>query len=69
MLHDIDTKVFLTADIVALFIQVVGGVWASGDSETAAKDGGFVMLGGIAFQFRKSFLSLLLQRDLVSHLE
>ncbi|KAI0042861.1 RTA1-domain-containing protein [Auriscalpium vulgare] len=44
------TTIFLTCDIVALVVQGGGGGIASGNSNSNAKLGGNIMLGGIIFQ-------------------
>ncbi|KAI0040112.1 RTA1-domain-containing protein, partial [Auriscalpium vulgare] len=45
-----DTTIFLTCDIVALVVQGGGGGIASGNSDSDARVGGNIMLGGIIFQ-------------------
>ncbi|KAI0048955.1 RTA1-domain-containing protein [Auriscalpium vulgare] len=44
------TTIFLTCDIVALLVQGGGGGIASGNSNSDARVGGHIMLGGIIFQ-------------------
>ncbi|KAI0051445.1 RTA1-domain-containing protein [Auriscalpium vulgare] len=44
------TTIFLTCDIIALIVQGGGGGIASGNSDSDARVGGNIMLGGIIFQ-------------------
>ncbi|KAH9941796.1 RTA1-domain-containing protein [Epithele typhae] len=44
------SRIFLTADSIALFLQFAGGSIADNDSELVSKIGTYVMLGAIAFQ-------------------
>lgn len=46
-----DTRIFLTIDFCALFVQAAGGGIASGDGTNNAKVGGHIMLAGILIQF------------------
>ncbi|GJJ07099.1 hypothetical protein Clacol_001299 [Clathrus columnatus] len=52
-----DLKIFITIDVVSLVVQAAGGGIASGNSLSAAKLGGDIVLVGIIFQLSQ-FLSL-----------
>lgn len=60
--------IFLTADVVALIIQAVGGsVAASADTLSAANNGGNIMLGGIIIQLVAIVLYSILAGDFFYH--